>query len=256
MFDFTEGTMCHMPFAAPDPSNNFSPREFCCIPVNGKWKIHQFKDGEWTRIRTGMPDDATECSPAAEFSDGKWHLTFVAGGAVTRRMFCLYHICDLDGGVNPVELCPADSGFLQKNFLVWGARCGGINIEGPLQNIRASFKDAEYLYRVTYDPFDPRRFIISGQKFDQTLFSRVYCPWKKQLFNLVADGEVAYKAIFWDDKCFYCQKIGDGFEDRRIKLAESYTLEPMNIEDFMNITTDESQRVPQDRQNEGQEDFE
>ena len=256
MFDFTVGTMSHMPFAAPDPDNGFSAREFCCIPVDGKWKIHQFRNGSWVRVNTFMPDDATECSPAAEYIDGKWHLTFVAGGAVTRRMFRLYHICDLDGDSAPVELCPADSGYLQKNHLVWGARSGGFNIEGPLRNIRASFRDAEFLYRVTYDPFDPRRLIVSGQKFDGSLFSRVFYPWALKLENLVADGGVAYKAAFWRDRCFYCEKIGPGFEDRRIVEARSFVLEHLDVDEYMCITYDENSRRPEARLHEGQEDFE
>ena len=256
MFDFTVGAASHMPFASPDPGNGFSAREFCCLPVNGVWKIHQFRDGSWVRVDTSMPEDAVECSPAAEFADGKWHLTFVAGGAVTRRMFRLYHICDLDGGNPPVMLCPADTGYLQKDRLVWGARSGGFNIECPTRNIRASFRDAEYLYRVTYDPFDPRCLLISGQKFDGTLFSRVFYPWRLELKNLVADGHVAYKAAFWHDRCFYCERFGPGFEDRRIVEAREFVLEPLDVDEYMCITYDENTRHPGERLHEGEEDFE
>ena len=109
MFKFENKVKSHMPFAAPDPHNGFAPRLFCCIMIGGKWKIHQFKNGAWVRINTGLPEDATECSPAAECIDGVWHLTFVAGGAESSRMFRLYHICDLDAGSLPVILCPAQT---------------------------------------------------------------------------------------------------------------------------------------------------
>jgi hypothetical protein len=63
-----------MPFAAYD--GNGSPQEFCCIQRDGLWKLHWLKGGKWKRIQTGLPDDATECGPTAEFEDGMWKLSF------------------------------------------------------------------------------------------------------------------------------------------------------------------------------------
>lgn len=228
MFEFEKGVPSHMPFAAPDPENGFAPREFCCLSVGGKWKIHQFRNGAWSRVATGLPDDATECSPAAEFLDGKWQLTFIGGGAKKARMFRLYHICDLDAGVLPVTVCPADVGYLQKFRLVSASRHGPLVIEDPNTIRRVEFRDAEYLYRVTYDPFNPRRLLISGQLFGGEIFSRVYVPGTGELYSLSADGVPAYKAFFWHDLCFYARRVGRGFEEREIARAEQFTLTPLD----------------------------
>ena len=59
MFDFNAGVESHMPFAAPDPASGFSPREFCCMKVGGYWKIHQFRNGAWERVNTGLPDEVS-----------------------------------------------------------------------------------------------------------------------------------------------------------------------------------------------------
>ncbi len=37
MFDFNDSRFTHMPFASPAADGN--PKEFCCIPVNGVWKL-------------------------------------------------------------------------------------------------------------------------------------------------------------------------------------------------------------------------
>ena len=163
MFEFEKDIKSHMPFVAYAPGDWRHGRQFCCIMVNGKWKIHQYKDGSWQRVNTGLPEDATECSPTAEYLFGVWHLTFIAGGAEGNRMFRLYHIADLDSGVLPVTVCPADVGFLQKNRLVSASRHGPIVIEDVGKTYTVTIKDAEYLYRVSYDPHNPARLFISGQ---------------------------------------------------------------------------------------------
>ena len=99
MFEFEKDVKSHMPFVAYAPGDWRHGRQFCCIMVNGKWKVHQYKDGKWQRVNTGLPEDATECSPAAEYLFGVWHLSFIAGGAEGDRKFRLYHIADLDKGV-------------------------------------------------------------------------------------------------------------------------------------------------------------
>lgn len=221
MFTFNNNEKSHMPFAAPDPQNGFAAREFCCLMVNGKWKIHQFRHGSWLRINTGLPEDSTECSPAAECIDGIWHLTFIAGGAESDRRFRLYHICDLDAGALPVILCPADVGYLQKNTLVHASRRGPILIEKPGKTLKIHIHDAEYLYRVTYDPFHPGRLYISGQTFAGEIFSRICIPSENELIGLQADnGAPAYKAAFWKNDCYYAQRLSNNFEDRQIVRAE------------------------------------
>lgn len=237
MFDFDEGTASHMPFAAPDPARHFEAREFCCIMVGGKWKIHQFSAGKWVRINTGLPEDATECSPAAECLFGVWYLTFIAGGAEEKRMFRLYHIADLDAGALPVEVCPADAGFLQKNRLVYGQRSGAFTIEDPHQIQTVTLKDAEYIYRIAYDPFDPHRLFISGKTFGGEIFSRILTPEKHLLQSLTADGGSAYKAANWRGEIYYAKRTGEGFEDRQIVRASEYRTHRLPFRDYVSVET-------------------
>ncbi len=246
MFKFEDGVHSHMPFAAPDPKNGFAPREFCCLAVNGKWKIHQFANGVWSRIPTGLPEDATECSPAAECIGGTWRMTFVAGGAETDRLFRLYHICDLDGGAPPVVLRPADVGFLQKNTLVHATRHGPLFIVKPQRTLKVSFRDAKYLYRVTYDPFCPKRLFVSGQTVSGEIFSRIYLTGNNELYGLEADGVPAYKAFFWHDRCFHAERIGAGFEDRRIAEAEHVRITRLDEGELVCVEAEPAGRPAQD----------
>ena len=249
MFNIDKNIKSHMPFAAPDPLHGFTAREFCCLMIDGKWKIHQFKNGSWIRVNTGLPNDATECSPAAECIDGIWHLTFIAGGAESNRRFKLYHICDLDAGVMPVILCPADVGYLQKNTLVHATRHGPIMIERPGKILKIHIHDAEYLYRVTYDPFNPGRLYISGQTFAGEIFSRIYIQSENELIELMADGVPAYKAAFWKTDCYYAQRMDNGFEDRRIVKAERIRRTKLSDE-LVSVEIESTKRTVPDRDEE------
>ena len=88
MFQFTDSRFTHMPFAAVRPDGG--AEEFCCIPVDGLWKLYHFTGKKWKRIRTGLPEDATECAPCADFEDGIWKISFIAGGWKGDRRFRLY----------------------------------------------------------------------------------------------------------------------------------------------------------------------
>lgn len=228
MFDFNNGVKSHMPFATFDPISG-GVKEFCCIMVNGKWKIHQFKDGKWQRVNTGLPEDATECSPSAEFLLGIWHLSFIGGGAETDRKFRLYHISDLNSGVLPLAVCPADVGFIQKNRLVYASRHGPIYVEDAGMTRKITFTDTEYFYRISYDPFNPNNLLISGQTFAGDIFSRSYNLVTGQLFDIETDGVPAYKTAIVKGEYFYARQTGNGFEDREIVKAERIRFRPLSV---------------------------
>ena len=94
MFDFTDMRYTHMPFAAP--GENGEPEQFCCIQIDGLWKLYHFTGQKWKRVKTGLPADATECGPCAEFADGIWQLSFIAGGWKGDRRFRLYRMYGLN----------------------------------------------------------------------------------------------------------------------------------------------------------------
>ena len=92
MFDFNSADRryTHMPFAAFGGEGR--PQEFCCINIGGLWKLHRRQDRKWRRIQTGLPDDATECGPTAEWEDGMWKVSYIAGGWKGDRRFRLYRM--------------------------------------------------------------------------------------------------------------------------------------------------------------------
>lgn len=226
MFDFTENTYSHMPFIAHGAAPEFVPEHFCCLMLGGKWKLHHFTGGEWKRIATGLPEDATECSPCAEYDpvSGKWQLSYIAGGFEGERPFYLYQIDDLDNP-NPERIVGADVGFIFKNRVAYGGRTGAFFVADGVRTKGIAFADTEFLYRVSYNPNNPHELIFSGQTQVGELFSRVYNLATGKAYKLSADGVPAYKAAFFNGDCYYAQRgESDNFEERRIVKAEGFSL--------------------------------
>lgn len=116
---------------------------------------------KWKRIRTGLPEDATECAPCADFEDGIWKISFIAGGWKGDRRFRLYRMYGLHGEVMAQQF--ADVGFVHKNCVAYASRRGPLFLVEPCRRIILTFHGVEFLYRVSYDPFEPNRLLISGQ---------------------------------------------------------------------------------------------
>lgn len=137
----------------------------------GKWKLHHYENGEWKRVYTGLPEDATECSPTAELVGGRWRISFIAGGHESDRRFYLYKI---DGiGNVPEKVVAADVGFVFKNRIVYGGRSGGLYVVNGEHMQKLTFPDVEYFYRVSYNPDNPSEWLISGQTKSGGIFSRI-----------------------------------------------------------------------------------
>lgn len=230
MFDFnaTDNRYTHMPFASPDAHGNAG--EFCCILTNGLWKLHRFNGTRWKRLKTGLPDDATECGPVAEFADGQWKISFIAGGWSGDRRFRLYRMYGLDG--EPMAQEFADVGYVWKDRIVYAGRRESIAIVEPGRTVTLTLNGVEYLYRVSCDPFQPNRMLISGQFRNGGIFSWAYQPGMKILKSVIADGVPAYKCAFYGSDCFYAERV-EGFEERRIVKAASLELVDLNAEEYI-----------------------
>lgn len=231
MFKFEESVKSHMPFVAHGAAPDFEPKQFACIMLNGKWKLHHFENNIWKRITTGLPDDATECSPCAEFdpSDGKWKLSLIAGGFDGGREFYLYKIDDLYNP-KPEKIQIADVGFIWKNKIVHGLRNGILNICGDLHSLTLKFPNVEYLYRVSYNANSPYELLISGQYKDSGLFSWICNPYTKTLREVSVNGEPAYKMALFNGQCFYAKRNSEAYEDRSIAEAETLTEEILDYD--------------------------
>ena len=230
MFQFTDSRFTHMPFAAVRPDGG--AEEFCCIPVSGLWKLYHFTGKKWKRIRTGLPEDATECAPCADFEDGIWKISFIAGGWKGDRRFRLYRMYGLHGEVMAQQF--ADVGFVHKNCVAYASRRGPLFLVEPCRRIILTFHGVEFLYRVSYDPFEPNRLLISGQYPGGEIFSWSYKPGLHQLHEIIADGVPAYKCAFFHD-CYYAKRVA-GFEERKIISASDVNLSPLPAEHFITET--------------------
>lgn len=233
MFNFNDSRYTHMPFAAIGPDGN--PKEFCCIQVNGLWKLYHFTGHKWKRLHTGLPADATECGPCAEFEDGVWKISFVAGGWEGDRRFRLYRMYGLDS--EPMAQGFADAGFVHKDRVVLTGRRGPIIITEPGRKITLSLHGVEFVYRVSYDPFQPNRLLISGQDDAGEIFSWAYQPGMKILRSVIADGDPAYKCAFYGGDCFHAKREA-AFEERHIVRASDVRLVDLDPEEHI-IETEE-----------------
>ena len=88
---------------------------------------------------------------------------------------------------------------------------------------KLTFPDAEYLYRVSYNPDNPSEWLISGQTKAGGIFSRVCNVFAGTLQSLCVNGKPAYKAALFNGRCFYAERGENGFEDRRIAETTDFT---------------------------------
>ena len=228
MFDIDTDKFSHMPFVAQDEKGN--PVEFCCIRVGIYWKLHWNNNGVWERIKTGLPEDAWECSPVAEYDEGMWKVSFIAGGQEGARRFKLYRMYGIDS--EPDVISEADVGFSFKNRIVAAGRSSSIEITSEYEHKQLNLHGVSYLYRISCDPFEPNNFLISGQFEDEKIFSWLYRPGIKELYSVIADGIPAYKCALWQHDCYYAMRLG-GFEDRRIVKAKDWHLDKLDAEKYI-----------------------
>lgn len=219
MFDFScNGEYTHMPFITYDKLGQAV--YFFCKQQYGFWKIFYSMDGvNVHRLETGLPDDAVECSPFAEWEDNTWKISFVAGGSEAERQFYLYKMIGLDG--EPKKLEKADFGFYSEPRKVYGLRSNTFIIDDNGTETKYEIPEAEYIYRISYIPEDFNQLLITGQTADDAdLFTWIYNLADKSIHAVIADGVPAYKCCFFKRRCFYAQKNDlDGFEDRHVVEA-------------------------------------
>ncbi len=227
-----------MPFLAYGSAPTFTPKGFCCLKINDRWKLHHFDNGSWQRINTGLPEDATECSPTADFVNDKWIVTFVAGGYDADRRFYLYKIDDLENS-NPQKVVRADVGFVWKNKIVFGGRTGGLKILEGNKITTLTFQNVQYLYRVSYNPSNPQELLISGQDNAGEIFSWICNPVARRLQSLCVNGKPAYKSAFLDNTLYYAERGNTGyFEERHVVETSEYVVSDLDFEAIVKVETE------------------
>ena len=131
----------------------------------------------------------------------------------------------------------ADVGFVFKNRIVYGERSGGLYIVNGGNIQKLIFTDAEYLYRVSYNPDNPSEWMISGQTKSGTVFSRVCNVFAGTLQSLCVNGKPAYKAALFNGRCFYAKRGENGFEDRCIAEAAEFARTNLEFEKLAILET-------------------
>ncbi len=241
MFEFEDDRNTHMPYVAHGEAKG-DIRQLCCIRDDaGKWKIHIF-DGEWRRIPTGMPEDATECSPFAEYDPKtrKWSATFIAGGSLTDRdkmRFALYRIPNL-ARPKAERILYADAGYYWKGLLFHGGRIGGIDIETERHRRHLELKGVEYLYRLTNNADDPAEILVTGQRPGGDVFTWAIDLRQRTVDDLQTEGQPLYKPCVIDGEWFTARRDG-GFEERHIARVEKLDRMPQRWDDCIILTEEE-----------------
>jgi hypothetical protein len=159
-----------------------------------------------------------------------WKVSFIAGGAKSDRQFKLYRMLGFDA--EPMVQVAADVGFVWKDRVIHAGRRGPVTIREPGRTITLTLPGVEYLYRVSYDPFQPNRLLISGQFPGGEIFSWAYQPGMRKLYAVVADGVPAYKCAFYESGCYYAKREA-GFEERHIVKAGSLVMNEVRAEEHI-----------------------
>lgn len=234
MFDFDRGKYAktHMPFATYDDGRR---REFGCVMIREKWKVHELVDGEWKRINTGLPEDATECSPFAWYDgvDGSFHLTFVAGASAFSVPFRLYEL--VNGEVR--EIVRASVGYQWKGTTVHGDGSNEFDAERDGERRHFTLKNVSYIYRLTHNAMNPRMMLASCKLENEEIHTYAIDMFTEDCSELMADGQPTYKPCLLDGTCAYAVKCGDDFEDREIRTTENWEFE--RVEGMVEMTVED-----------------
>lgn len=248
MFDLENYEFSHMPFVAKKDDKIL---QLCCLKINDKWKVHYNIDGTWKRLNTYTAEDATECCPTAEWNNAEndWSISFIAGGSTENNWenvaFKLYRKFGLNDSI-PVEVCPANVGFVWKNQITFASKQNPIYIYEKSLKTTIKLRNVEFIYRLSYNPAEPRQLLISAKKFNGDLVSIAYIPYMDKAALLKDGNEVCYKCcMLKNGDVYYCRKRDNGdFEDRKIVKANNLTFQWKNAEEIIeSIETEENEFV-------------
>lgn len=216
MFNFSDNTYSHMPFV-------YKGIQLCTLRINNKWKIHYNKDGEWKRLSTTLPADATECSPGMVKIGNKDVVYFIGGGCDEHPHFNLYAKYDFDEPM--FRVTTARVGCMTPKYLVYGYGKRFITLLG---SIRETLELPKHfmVYRITYNVTKPTELILSTRK-DDTDYILTYDIETGDINSLTLPDDVPYKACFYDGKCYYAHRLGK-FEERIIKETQDFKLTPQS----------------------------
>ena len=141
----------------------------------------------------------------------------------------------------------ADVGCVRKDAVAMAGRRGPIVIRDSERIVTLSIPEAEYLYRLSYDPRRPNRLLVSGQFCGGGIFSWAYAPGTGELLSVADSGVPAYKCALWDGDCYYAERLA-GFEERRIVRAEHLEFTPLDARKHIveTVEYEKAENVPEE----------
>lgn len=227
-------TYSHMPFLTKDVVGE--DVLFLCIAPselnrfgNRTWKIHYIDSIHATpmRIDTKMSVDTFECSPTGWYDENGWHVSFIAGGDPKSPRFKLFMMegPSLETLGDPVVVQQsARSGFISKNSTVYSRKTVDYEqIVGLSEELRF---DLSEILRVSYQADNLDKILISYKKDE--LYTIRYDINTKAIERILCDGQPAYKFTMYGDTIIYAQIIDNGFENRKLKVAENIVFSPLS----------------------------
>lgn len=223
MNQFTQLGQAHMPYRAPAAAGEIG--FFCCVKNGaGAWKLRRWWENSLQEVRTGLPEDWNECCPVADFDEGAFTLSFIAGPADASGRCGLYKFANLEDD-EVVRLCDADVGFARQGWLVHGSRRGPLIVRRGGVERELHIAGLVFLYRACPDAFAPSRLLITatlkGRGDDSSI---AYDFHDGDCRVVTGERGCLYKFAAHEGGGYVYAERGEGdFEDRRIALAEPGT---------------------------------
>jgi len=216
-------SMTHMPFLTNGPDSG-RVLFFCRAGEDRIWKLHLVEgDGHPRRIVTGFADEVIECSPTAWHDETGWHVSFIAGGASENP---IYHLCRMDGPAldrlsQPVAVRLAKTGFVYRDRMAIGEFQDIVRIHESSGDTEIEIPGA-YIYRVAYRADATEKILVTGHWINEDeVFTLEYDLTTDEQRFIECDGKPAYKCTILGDEAIYADRVGEHFESRSLRQAET-----------------------------------
>ena len=224
-----------MPFLTKDAANN-DVLFLCLAPPelnvfgNRTWKIYfidSFHD-EPVRIDTKMTSATFECSPTGWYDENGWHVSFIAGGDPDNPLFQLFLMegPTLETLRDPVVAQTSSrSGFVSKDRMIYSSKT--IEYDYIINGTERMEFDLSEILRVSYQADQPHKMLISYKKDDE-IYTIRYDMNDRTMEKIICDGQPAYKFTMYGDTIIYARIIDDGFENRKLTVAQNIQFTPLS----------------------------
>lgn len=222
---FAQLEQSHMPYMVHGPGGAII---FYCVKNDlGAWKLHMARPPieDAIRVENDLPDDWNECCPVAEYDEGRWAVSFVAGPCRGPGKNGLYRLPDMGVGMTE-RLVDADVGFARQGWLVHAGRRGPLVVKHGSAATELSLSGLDFLYRVCPDAFSPGILLITAsiRGVDQSILYDVH---QRRCEIVTCQDACLYKfaAHPAGGYVYALRGLGD-HEDRTIVQAGSVVMTP------------------------------